>query len=198
MASTPAPPPARRSGSDAARADLQRRRAGVRPGRAVRAFLRFPSLRAAPFRSPPPCPGAAVAARPVWRLPPGEGRRGPLSCPRAGRSALAAIVRAGDAPGWWQRPAGLSWAGSGLAERAWALWGWKWVCSGAGPEHQHRGSQLFMGHTVFFPKTAQPYVSWGITRQKEACNPDCVLHKTLTRTQSSFLQSVTGVCVIPA
>ncbi|KAL2297305.1 hypothetical protein Nmel_016601, partial [Mimus melanotis] len=100
--------------------------AGVRPGRAIWAFLRFPSFRAAPFHSPPPCPGAVAAARPVWHPPPGKGCRGPLSfflLPRAGRSGLAAIVRAGDALGWWQCPARLSWAGSGLTERAWALCG---------------------------------------------------------------------------
>lgn len=39
-------------------------------------------------------------------------------------------------------------------------------------------------------------MSWDITMQKEACNPDPVLHKTLTRAPSSFLQRVTGLCVI--
>lgn len=48
------PAPCHRPGSDAARGDLQRRRAGIRPGRAARGFLRFPPRRS----GLPPLPAA--------------------------------------------------------------------------------------------------------------------------------------------
>lgn len=121
-----APPLARRPGSDAPAVTF---RGGVPVSdQAVPLGASSASLRTARgfLRSPPPCPGATAAARPACRPPLGEGGRGSLSfspLPRAGRSGLAAIVRAGDALGWWQRPAGLSWAGRGLAERGWAIWG---------------------------------------------------------------------------
>lgn len=107
----PSPPhltPARRYGSDAGA------RGGCRVtfrggGRCEAASSRFSSAHRT--SSPPPrCRGAAGAARPAWRPPPGEGRWAssflllffffPAPVWAAGRKGLSAIPRLGGAPGW--------------------------------------------------------------------------------------------------